>query len=73
MKRKLQGGLPLAHLINVRKPGLMILLIRLYAATRHITAEILRNAGYRVEEAGDGEEALRLLNIHQFELIVLAF
>jgi CheY-like chemotaxis protein len=49
----------------------MILLIQLHAATRHITAEILRNAGYRVEEAGDGVEALRLLNVHQFELIIV--
>ena len=49
----------------------MILLIQLHAATRHITAEILRNAGYRVEEAGDGAEALRRLYVDQVELIIV--
>ena len=49
----------------------MILLIQLHAATRHITAEILGKAGYPVEEAGDGAEALRLLHIQQLQLIIV--
>lgn len=49
----------------------MILLIQLHAVTRHTTAEILRNAGYQVKEADDGLEALRLLNMDRFDLIIV--
>ena len=48
----------------------MILLVQLHSLTRHRTAEILRNAGYEVQEADNGPDAFSLLNKHHFDLVI---
>jgi CheY-like chemotaxis protein len=48
----------------------MILLIKIHTYARHTTAEILRSAGYQVQEAEDGTQAFWLLSKHRFDLVV---
>ena len=48
----------------------MILLVQLHTPTRLRTAEILRTAGYHVEEASCGAEALVLFAAKGFDLVI---
>ena len=48
----------------------MILLVEDEESARYIFAEILKNVGYEVIEAGDGLEALILLEEHQCDLVI---
>ncbi len=48
----------------------MILLVDDEESARHAFAEILKNSGYEVIEAGDGLEALTLLREQQSDLVI---
>jgi CheY-like chemotaxis protein len=48
----------------------MILLVEDEAPARHAFAQILRNHGHEVMEAADGQEALELLEQHDFGLVI---
>ncbi len=48
----------------------MILLVEDQAVARHAFARLLAARGYEVMEAADGQEALNLLERHQFDLVV---
>ncbi len=48
----------------------MILLVEDQAVARHAFAQLLAVRGYEVMEAADGQEALNLLERHQFDLVV---
>jgi CheY-like chemotaxis protein len=48
----------------------MILLVEDEALARYVFARILRNQGYEVKEAADGQEALKLLNQYDFDLVI---
>ncbi len=48
----------------------MILLVEDEESARHAFAEILKNSGYEVIEAGDGREALTLLGERQCDLVI---
>jgi PAS domain S-box-containing protein len=55
----------------VAVPGATILLVEDEPAVRRSAARILERAGYRVIEAGDGEEALKVWQIHHHRIDLL--
>ena len=59
---------------TVSRPGAVILLVDDDTAVRDVTAAMLRELGYTVEEAGSGERALRLLDARRhIDLAVIDF
>jgi CheY-like chemotaxis protein len=48
----------------------MILLVEDEAISRYGFAKILRTNGHEVGEAADGQEALKLLDQHNFDLVI---
>ena len=48
----------------------MILLVEDEAISRYGFAQVLRTNGYQVMEAGDGQEALKLLEQYDFDLVI---
>jgi DNA-binding NtrC family response regulator len=58
------------RLASVRE-GAAILLVDDDGAVRDVTAAMLRDIGYRVEEANCGEAALDLIGREQFDLAVI--
>ena len=60
------------HLVSVRE-GAAILLVDDDRAVREVTAAMLRDVGYSVEEANCGEAALDLIGREQFDLAVIDY
>ena len=56
---------------DVRPPGELILVVDDEPAVRALHARVLRSAGYATLEAGDGQEALEILEQHRPALILL--
>jgi CheY-like chemotaxis protein len=48
----------------------MILLVEDEPRSRRVFSQILRESGYQVQEAGDGNEALGLLGERVFDLVI---
>jgi CheY-like chemotaxis protein len=48
----------------------MILVVEDNANARQLLIRILSGIGHRIMEADDGDEALRLLDTHQFDLVI---
>lgn len=48
-----------------------ILIVEDKATSRELLRTVLEKEGYRVFEAGDGEEAIRLLRAEMFDLVLL--
>jgi CheY-like chemotaxis protein len=61
------------HLVSEFHPDIlesMLLLVEDEAPARYAFARILRNHGHEVMEAADGQEALTLLEQHNFDLVI---
>ncbi len=57
--------------VPVVSDGRSILVIDDAPANRYLAASLLRQAGYRVETASSGEEALRMIGLKQFDAALL--
>ena len=52
-------------------PAKHVLVVEDEPMLRELEAEVLRNAGYAVEEAGSGDAAIRLLDTQRLDLVLL--
>ena len=48
----------------------MILIVEDNPNARHLFARILSSVGHEVIESGDGDDAVHLLDTHQFDLVI---
>jgi len=66
------NGLELSSALPIlkRDRALDILVVDDAVTSRHVESTLLENMGHRVEQAGDGAQALRILNHKQFDLVV---
>lgn len=63
--------MPHTHAITVAGANPLILIADDEAPIRTALGDLLRLQGYRVVEAGDGDEALRLADAHQPDLVLM--
>jgi DNA-binding NtrC family response regulator len=48
----------------------MVLIVEDNPNARHLFARILSSVGHEVIQSGDGDDAVHLLNTHQFDLVI---
>jgi DNA-binding response OmpR family regulator len=60
-----------AHIVNEIPRGRRVLIVEDDVAIRNLVKAVLSRANIRTDDAGDGEEALRLLSSRPYDVVVL--